>query len=93
MVVLLSSCINRTDWTPVVVYERHGKIIARISNRVLIGLPLCIIAWNLWLTTMQVATMAISMLLYHTPKPLGRQLLSFLFFQASLSGIFNRTCI
>ena len=30
------------DWTPVVAYERHANIVARISNRVFVGLPLCI---------------------------------------------------
>ena len=32
---------RRTDWTPLVAYKTYAKIIARISNRIFIGLPLC----------------------------------------------------
>jgi len=29
------------DWVPVVVFEKTLKIVARISHRVFVGLPLC----------------------------------------------------
>ena len=33
--------IVNTEWTPICAYEKSARIVARISNRVFVGLPLC----------------------------------------------------
>lgn len=33
--------VNKKDWTTVKAYDSMSEIISRISNRVLVGLPLC----------------------------------------------------
>jgi hypothetical protein len=37
----LNSSSNVVDWTPICSYEKAVNIVARISNRVFVGLPLC----------------------------------------------------
>ena len=34
-------CIVNLEWTPICAYEKSARIVARISNRVFVGLPLC----------------------------------------------------